>query len=250
MENSEKSQSSFFYKLGRFFLTTVLGGLVIILPLSIFVFIVQFLIKILVGLIYPLSSLLQVGDTPPSVAAHLMAIIILTLLFFIIGLTVQMPKGRAMFRLFESRYLMMLPFYSTIRETVKQFTGKRTPFSQVVMADVFGNDTRMLGFITDELTKDMFSIFVPTGPNPTNGFIFHVKRHQLEFLDVKSEEAMRSIVAVGTGTRIMLDNNDINIKAKMKAMYNKDQTPVQNTPMVTKTPPAADRPVTRPDNLQ
>lgn len=230
MPEAENINNSFLYKLGRFFLTTALGGLIIILPLSIFIFLIQFLIKLLVGLIYPLSDLLQVGDRPPSMAAHLMSFAIVVMFFFIIGLTAQMPKGKALFRLMESRYLMMLPFYSTIRETVKQFTGKRTPFSQVVMADVFGNDTRMLGFITDELTEDMFSIFVPTGPNPTNGFVFHVKRHQLEFLDVKAEEAMRSIVAVGTGTRVMMKNNDINIRKKMNATSVPPEKKVPDSP--------------------
>jgi len=161
-------------------------------------------------------------------AADIMAILIITLVFFIIGLIVQMPRGRAFFRWLEKTYLEKMPLYSIIRETVQQFTGKTTPFSQVVMADVFGNDTRMLGFITDELDDDMFSIFVPTGPNPTNGFVFHVKRSQLQFLDARAEDAMRSIVAVGTGTRKMMNNAKSGLGRKSKYNLAKEEKLPEN----------------------
>jgi uncharacterized membrane protein len=58
----------------------------------------------------------------------------------------------------------------------------------------------MTGFITDEIQDNYYTVFVPTGPNPTNGFIFHVPPERIEFLDVKTEEAMRSIIAVGSGS--------------------------------------------------
>ena len=206
MKQAENSQTSFLQKVGNFFLTTVIGGLIVILPISIFIILLQFAIKLVLSIVAPLSYVLRFGDTNPKWMADLMAFVIIMLLFFIIGLVVQMRWGNTLFRFFERKYLSKIPFYITIRDTVQQFTGKsKSPFSQVVMADVFGNDTRMLGFVTDELEHDMFSIFVPTGPNPTNGFVFHVKGHQLEFINVRSEDAMRSIIAVGAGTRTMLD---------------------------------------------
>lgn len=227
MKKAKGPKSSFLEKLGKFFLTTVLGGLFVILPISIFIIIMRFALDLLVNVISPLSNLMRFNEATPKWSADLMAITIITLVFFIIGLIVQMPRGKAYFKYMERKYLEMIPMYSTIRETVNQFTGKTKPFSQVVMADVFGNDTRMVGFITDELENDMFSIFVPTGPNPTNGFVFHVKRHQLEFIEARSEDAMRSIIAVGTGTKAMLNNADMDRMKKLKrqtSQNNPDQS--------------------------
>ncbi|PHN07522.1 DUF502 domain-containing protein [Flavilitoribacter nigricans] len=217
MEQGDPQKRSFLQKLGKFFLTTVLGGLFVILPISIFIILMRFALNFLMNIISPLSNLLRVSEATPKWTADLMAVMIITLVFFIIGLIVQMPRGKAKLKYFERKYLEMIPMYSTIRETVNQFTGKKRPFSQVVMADVFGNDTRMVGFITDELPNDMYSIFVPTGPNPTNGFVFHVKRHQLDFIEARSEDAMRSIIAVGTGTKTMLSNADLD-RIKKKRM--------------------------------
>ncbi|MCB0375328.1 MAG: DUF502 domain-containing protein [Sinomicrobium sp.] len=207
MEEVKKNKNSLWQSLGRFFLTTVIGGLIVLLPLSVFLIIFRFALNLLIGVVSPLSNLLRFGEHTPKVAADTMAIMILVLVFFIIGLVVQMPRGRAFFTRLEKDFLDRIPFYTTVREMVQQFTGKgRSPFSQVVMVDLYTNDTRMLGFVTDELEDDIYAIFVPTGPNPASGCIYYVKRHQMDFLNVRPEEAMRCIVAVGNGTRIMLDH--------------------------------------------
>lgn len=208
MEQLEKNRKGFWQGLGQFFLTTVIGGLIVLLPLSVFLIIFRFGLNLLVSLVSPISNLLRFGEHTSKLAADIMAIIIITMIFFIIGLVIQMPRGKAFFSRIERTYLDRIPFYTTVRETVQQFTGKgRAPFSQVVMVDLYSNDTRMLGFITDELEDDIFAVFVPTGPNPASGCIYYVKGHQLDFLDVRAEEAMRCIVAVGNGTRIMLDHD-------------------------------------------
>jgi uncharacterized membrane protein len=64
----------------------------------------------------------------------------------------------------------------------------------------------MTGFITDEYNGDSLTVFVPTGPNPTNGFIFHVKEHQIQRVDVSVEDAMKSILGVGTGSKKFMEN--------------------------------------------
>jgi len=70
----------------------------------------------------------------------------------------------------------------------------------------------MLGFVAASHNDELFTLFVPTGPNPTNGFIFIVKKEQIEWIDIKTEEAMRIIIGVGTGSE--------NFLAKLKNIEN------------------------------
>jgi len=65
--------------------------------------------------------------------------------------------------------------------------------------------TKMTGFVTNELPNGLYTVFVPTAPNPTNGYIFHLRKDQLEFLDIKAEDAMRTVIGVGTGSEILFD---------------------------------------------
>ncbi|NND34762.1 MAG: DUF502 domain-containing protein [Saprospiraceae bacterium] len=192
-------------RLRNFVITTLIGGFLVLLPLAIFILTIKLLLGLVVGLLAPLTNLIiNEFDLPiPDFLVSLIAFTIIIILCFIIGLAVKTQIGRRSFRHVEKTYLLRLPLYGVIKETVQQFTGaKKMPFSDVVLVDVFGNGTRMTGFITDEHDSGNITVFVPTGPNPTNGFIFHVRENQIERLDqdVKTDDALRTIIGVGVGS--------------------------------------------------
>ena len=203
MKHQLRRPRLFFRRIRRFVYTTILGGLVVVLPLTLLVLIIRFLFNSITTLIAPVKKLLSF---PPGVNEFLVNLISLSLIlaaFFFIGLLVQTRLGRGFFVGVEETLLTRLPLYRLIRDTVQQFLGqKKMPFREVVLVDVFSNPTRMLGFITDR-TDTYITVFVPTGPNPTNGFIFHVKEEQIEYLKTKPEDAMRTIIGVGTGSAIL-----------------------------------------------
>lgn len=191
-------------RLRTFLLTTFLGGFFVLLPLAIFVLLIKAIITLVINLLAPLSNLLiNELDLPvPDQFISALALAIVTFICFMIGLFIRTQIGRNSFAYIERTYLFRLPLYGIIKETVQQFTGaKKMPFSDVVLVDVFGNGTRMTGFVTDEHPSGNFTVFVPTGPNPTNGFIFHVSADQIERLqEVKTDDAMRTIIGVGVGS--------------------------------------------------
>ena len=192
-------------RIKRFFITALIGGVVVLLPISIFVFVVRFLIRFVSASLKPISELLSGvsnGFLARPAVVDFIAFAIVLAFCFLVGLVVQTQIGKTSFSYFENQFLMKLPLYQTIRDIVQQFTGaKKTPFKQVVLADVFNNGTRMTGFVTDELEDNRYTIFVPTAPNPTNGFVFHVHGDQLTFLDTESQDAMRSVIGMGAGSR-------------------------------------------------
>ncbi|MEO1258209.1 MAG: DUF502 domain-containing protein [Bacteroidota bacterium] len=148
----------------------------------------------------PLSKLIGFAQSTNELVIDLLAIAIVLVGCFFVGLLTRTRLGKGLFQELNKMLTNNIPFYGTIRETVQQFTGaKKMPFSQVVLIDPFGSGNQMIGFIADEHPNGRYTTFVPTGPNPTNGFIFHVTKEQLEFLDVKPEEAMRVVIGVGAG---------------------------------------------------
>ena len=87
------------------------------------------------------------------------------------------------------------------KETVVQFLGdKKSPFSSVALVQIFGNETLVSAFVTDTHDNGDYTVFVPTGPNPTSGNIYHVKSRFVHPVDVPVEEAMRSIISCGAGS--------------------------------------------------
>jgi uncharacterized membrane protein len=70
----------------------------------------------------------------------------------------------------------------------------------------------MTGFVTEEVGNDLYTVFVPTAPNPTNGFVFHIPASRLQFVEVKTESAMRTVVGMGTGSSCLFVTEDENKK--------------------------------------
>ena len=196
-------------RLKNFIFTTLIGGFIVLLPFTIFVVLAKSLISFIKNILDPISVLVkhEIPWETPEYFYDLLAFIIVISIFFSVGLFVKTRFGKNLFDFIEHTYLDKLPLYSSIKKTVQQFTGvKKMPFSEVVLVDAFNNGTKMTGFVTDKNDNGIYTVFVPTAPNPTNGFIFHVKESQIEHTpDVKTEDAMRTIIGVGVGTSKTFD---------------------------------------------
>lgn len=226
MRKAVKRIRIFALRLWRFFLTTVLGGIVVVLPLYLIFVVIRFIYGLMTQVIQPIKELFNYTDGGHQEwLINLIAIAGVVALFFFIGLFIRTNSGQQIFHFIENNWLRQIPFYSTIRDTVQAFFGnKKMPFQEVVLVDVFKNGSKMTGFVSEAHENGIVTVFVPTGPNPTNGFIFHIHHDQVEHINIKPEEAMRTIIGVGVGSSIIFD--DVEKSKKMKqAPIEKNQTP-------------------------
>jgi len=209
----------------EFLTTTMIGGFLVLLPITIFIFLVQFVFRIVARVIEPIAQFFS-NVQMATFFADLLAFVIVVAFCFGVGLLVRTNFGNTIIKHFNTQYLSKLPFYSTIQEIVQQLFGKKeSSFSQVVLVDVF--DTLMTGFVTDEQPNGIYTVFVPTAPNPTNGFVFHVKKEKLIFTDVKPEDAMRTVIGVGTGSAVLFQEKE-KMKAKLEDANDQNMTITTN----------------------
>ncbi len=207
----------FWFQLRRFVGTTIIGGLVVILPITLLVLLVRLIFNFIARIIAPVGKIFNFSDDVAQWLVSLISLVLVVGAFFVVGLLVRTEFGKNFFREIEERWLMSLPLYKVIRDTVRQFIGvEKMPFSQVVLADVFGDGVWMTGFVTDEHTNGYFTIFVPTAPNPTNGFVFHIHESKIKFLEAKSEDAMSSIIGLGIGSKALFAAPEKEKKKKPK----------------------------------
>jgi len=193
-------------KLKQFLITTLIGGLLVVLPIGLFYTLVKFLLTQVSKLISPIVELIHIEGLDNFYLLSGIALLIVIAFCFFVGLFVRTRSGEQLYLYFEQSILARLPFYNTIKETVQQlFSSRGKSFSKVVIAKVMG--TKMTGFVTHEHENGLYTVFVPTAPNPTNGYIFHLHKDQLDFLDVKPEDAMRTIIGVGTGSDILFKSS-------------------------------------------
>lgn len=193
-------------KVKEFLKTSLLGGVVVILPVAILVSVTMWIFRLVTGMIAPLTRLLIKDSQLNGFAADVIVIILILAACFFVGVLVRTRLGGFLYRVLETRILKLAPGYSMIKETVLQLFGSRenSPFSSVALARLFGNDTRVTAFITDKHADGSYTLFVPTGPNPTSGLIYHVDGRYVEPVDVPVQDAMRTIISCGAGSAKLL----------------------------------------------
>ena len=80
--------------------------------------------------------------------------------------------------------------YKLFKETFDVVTSKQS-FKTVVKVEFPKAGVYSVGFLTNENT-----IFIPTTPNPTSGFLITTNKY--EILDMNVEEAIKYVVSIGT----------------------------------------------------
>jgi uncharacterized membrane protein len=195
-------------KLKEFLKTSLLGGVVVILPVAILVSVTVWVFNLISGWISPLTRLLTKDLQVNEFIAESFAIVVILVACFSVGVLVRTRLGDLLYRLLETRILKLAPGYSMIKETVLQLFGNRkdSPFSSVALAQIFCNSTMVTCFITDTHADGSFTVFVPTGPNPTSGLIYHLEGKYVHPVDVPVQDAMRSVISCGAGSGSLLDD--------------------------------------------
>lgn len=196
----------FFKRIRNFFRTTFIGGLVALLPITLVVLLFRWIIGLVEKYLGPLVGLVETDSDLYRFGLYLLALIGIFMLFFVIGLIIKTSWGNFIRNGLEKRYLSKIPGYKLARETVMQFFGKnRSFFSEVVLVDLFNSGTLMTGFITDD-HGEWITVFVPTGPNPTSGNIYHVPAEKVTKTAAQVDEGMKSIISCGAGSAEVFKN--------------------------------------------
>lgn len=193
-------------RIKEFMISTVTGGLLVILPSAILIFALNWIFKTTAGVISPLTELLMQKSPLNALVANIIVIAIIVSFCFMVGMLIRTRLGSWVFTRVEGKILLKAPGYSLVKETLSQFLGKnKQPFSAVALCNIYGNETLVSAFVTDEHENGSYTVFVPTGPNPTSGNIFHIPAACVHIVDVPIEDAMRSIISCGAGSDKLIE---------------------------------------------
>lgn len=198
-------------RIRNFILNTFLGGVIIILPVLVLYSIATWLFDYINNTARPLNKIIISQLSVTETSANLLTLVAVFILFSIIGMLVRTRLGSGLHRLFEKWTLQRIPGYKTIKDLVSQVTGDKTGlFKYVALVKLGGNDYSATGFIVDEYSDQFATVFIPCGPNPTTGFIYHVPKQNIQRLDVSVEVAMRTVIACGSGSAKFINLEQLN----------------------------------------
>jgi uncharacterized membrane protein len=180
----------------EFVKNTLVGGLLIVVPLYLAVLLLLKAMQSVMGLVRPFSKLL-----PPWIPAdNILSLLLVLSLCFLIGLAVRAPIGRALRERLEQSLFERIPGYALFRSLTQRLAGEsREHVWQPALAEI--EDALVPAFIIEELEDGRFTVFVPSIPTPLAGAVYVLSQDRVHPLDVPFTQAIQTVSRWGSGAK-------------------------------------------------
>jgi len=186
-----------------FLKTTVIGGIVFLVPLVILGVIVGQAFAVARGILVPLMERLPAKSVGGIALISLLAVAILVLFCFLMGLVARTALARRGVGWLERTCLTPIPGYQFMKNMRQNMLGVKSGRQYPpVLARVEGG--WQLGFQLDQTASGRVSVFVPNAPNTWTGRIFFVEEASLERLDIRPAQALGYIECLGEGEPVSI----------------------------------------------
>jgi uncharacterized membrane protein len=194
------------------------SGLILVAPLWLTVWVFSKIIDLVGGTFKPLF----VGFVPEGLRDRpgldtiwsILTTLIVMGLVTALGYVSRYVFGKFFFSIGD-RFIQSIPgvnaVYNTVRQIVNTFSSQsRHMFNKVVLVEFPRKGSWTIGFLTNTVqgeaqTKagaEVWTIFVPTTPNPTSGFLLMVPRADVIELDMAVGDGMKMIISGGAVTPV------------------------------------------------
>lgn len=201
MNHKENIFLSLIDKISTLFVT----GLFSLLPITLTVAVFTITFRVILGWLEPLKrfGLPFLGTIPYSEV--ILAIIIIFVAGTLYNMFLLRPIIHGIENLF-SKIPLIRPVYSGIKKLVEAFSFQdKASFTKVVRVEFPRSGIYSIGFLANQVdakiapndNQKYFSIFIPTTPNPTSGFLIIVPEDQITIVEISRQEAMAMIISGG-----------------------------------------------------
>jgi len=182
----------------------LITGVLVLVPFVVTIYIMYAFFQITDGLLGVAVSR-AIGYRVPGMGLILTALICVS-----VGMIAQNYFGKRLIASIDNS-LEQIPGVRSLYNGIKQVAdvivrNTRSEFKRVVLLEYPKEDSWVLGFVTgdfllqtgsERLDDDMVSIFVPTTPNPTSGFLLIISKKKIIDTHMDIEDAMKIVISGG-----------------------------------------------------
>ncbi len=191
---------------------TFLTGLFILIPLLITIYVIYAIVSSVDAFLSPI-----IRNITSEVAGRELYIpgtgfFLFIVIAYLTGILASNYIGKKFLAAGETM-VRKIPFvkgiYGSIKDMVDAFSSEKAKsFKEVVLVEFPFKGRHVVGFITKRLqgsrNEELCSVFIPTTPNPTSGYLILLPEAELIPLNMTVEDAIKYIVSMGT-TRVELE---------------------------------------------
>jgi len=183
----------------KFVKTTILGGVVFLVPVVILAAILGKAYQIMMLVAQPMSDWIPIDAVGGVALANIVALLAIVVLCFLIGLLARSQMAKGVYRRLDQR-MSAIPGYTFVKgmaESIQMGAQNSESFTPVIARF---DDNAQIGFEIERTSGGQIAVYLPGAPNPWSGTVVLLDEARVQKLDMSVSDAIRSIQALGRGS--------------------------------------------------
>jgi len=186
----------------NFLKTTIIGGLVFLVPVVVIVLVVGQAVDVMLLVAEPMAELIPIDYVGGIALANVLAGGGLLLLCFLAGLISRATAVRRWVEKAESALLMRIPGYTFIKGVTSSLADARNAHLKPVLVSLPGG--ARVALQVEPVGTNQVVVYFPGSPNPMSGFVQIVPAAAVEPIDEPMMAVFDHAEQLGRGTGVML----------------------------------------------
>lgn len=189
-----------------FLKTTIIGGIVFLIPLIIIVAIIGKAFAIMEKVADPLSSMVPIDSVGGITIVNLIALSLILLVCFLAGLAARTVPAGKLVHFLESHILSHIPAYAFIKGMTASIAGAEDGTGMTaVLARL--DEYSQVAFEIERVEGGNVIVYLPGAPNPWSGTVCVMTEDRIQPIDTTMMSAVQNIRHLGRGSGEFLRHN-------------------------------------------
>jgi len=186
----------------NFLKTTVIGGLIFLVPMVVLGLVIGKAIGIMLVIAEPMAGILPIDSVGGIALVNLIAIFIVVLVCFLAGIVARTGLAQKLADTAESTILQRIPGYTLIKGIATALNPDENVDLKPALVSL-GSAAR-LGLEVERVGDDRVVVYFPGSPNAWSGIVQIVPAEQVEHINTPMMSIIEHAEQLGRGTHDLL----------------------------------------------
>lgn len=196
-----------------FLKTTIVGGVLFLLPLTLVLFILGQALRVVSNLAKPISNALhldQLSDVVGIGSVTVIGVLLLLLVSFVAGIVARTAIGGRISGWFEGSLLGGIPQYRMVKSMAEGLVQIESNVGiRPALISIEGG--WQIGYTLEVLENGWLAVFLPQAPTPMSGNVMYFHADRVRPLGITMVQAMAIVKRIGVGSRQAIRGVDMTV---------------------------------------
>ena len=188
----------------KFIKTTIIGGLIFMVPVVIVVAVVGKALKIMMLVAEPIDKLIPIESIGGVALANILALLAVVILCFVAGVIAKSSAAKKVYSSLDA-LLMAIPGYAFVKGITDSISSGEETAKSLQPVIVQFDDNAQIGFEVERLDTGKVVIYLPGAPNPWSGSVTYFDADRVKKLNLTMAQAISNIRVLGRGSATLED---------------------------------------------